>query len=152
MCSKLATKYRCYKCHFSSEVIILLLFYDIYITSDNTLYRDLWLMNLKGFERKRFWSNLSATLKYSRTDWVKPINTWARHELRIRTEVNRLTGVISTVWPTVDTLESIHIYEECRLLGCYAVWLLYDIPQNGILHSHLHKNLKSYLALTGWAL
>jgi hypothetical protein len=26
------------------------------------------------------------------------------------------------------------------------------IPEDGILHSHRHENLKSYIALTGWAL
>jgi hypothetical protein len=26
------------------------------------------------------------------------------------------------------------------------------IPEDGILHSHCRKNLKSYKALTGWAL
>jgi hypothetical protein len=30
-------------------------------------------------------------------------------------------------------------------LSCY-------IPQGGILHSHRRENLKSYIALTGWAL
>jgi hypothetical protein len=27
-----------------------------------------------------------------------------------------------------------------------------NIPDDGILHSHRRKNLKSYIALTGWAL
>jgi hypothetical protein len=27
-----------------------------------------------------------------------------------------------------------------------------SIPQRGILHSHRRENLKSYIALTGWAL
>jgi hypothetical protein len=27
-----------------------------------------------------------------------------------------------------------------------------NIPEDGILHSHRRKNLKRYLALTGWAL
>jgi hypothetical protein len=26
------------------------------------------------------------------------------------------------------------------------------IPEDGILHSHCHENLKSYIALTGWFL
>jgi hypothetical protein len=26
------------------------------------------------------------------------------------------------------------------------------IPEAGVLHNHRHKNLKSYIALTGWAL
>jgi hypothetical protein len=26
------------------------------------------------------------------------------------------------------------------------------IPEDGILHSHRRENLKSYIALTGWAL
>jgi hypothetical protein len=26
------------------------------------------------------------------------------------------------------------------------------IPEDGILHSHRHENIKSYIALTGWAL
>jgi hypothetical protein len=26
------------------------------------------------------------------------------------------------------------------------------IPEDGILHSHRHENLKSYIALTGWTL
>jgi hypothetical protein len=26
------------------------------------------------------------------------------------------------------------------------------IPEEGILHSHSHENVKSYIALTGWAL
>jgi hypothetical protein len=65
--------------------------------------------------------------------------------------------------------------EECRLLGCYAVWVTilvtlisepicsYEttvltratrctISEDGILHSHRRENLKSYVALTGWAL
>jgi hypothetical protein len=28
----------------------------------------------------------------------------------------------------------------------------HNIPQDGILHSHCSENLKSYTALTGWAL
>jgi hypothetical protein len=28
----------------------------------------------------------------------------------------------------------------------------YDIPEDGILHSHFRENLKSYIALTGWTL
>jgi hypothetical protein len=27
-----------------------------------------------------------------------------------------------------------------------------NIPEDGILHSHCRENLKSYIALTGWAL
>jgi hypothetical protein len=27
-----------------------------------------------------------------------------------------------------------------------------NIPEDGILHSHLRENLKSYIALTGWTL
>jgi hypothetical protein len=40
-------------------------------------------------------------------------------------------------------------YEECRLLGYYAFW---PLQEDGILHSHRPENLKSYIALTGWAL
>jgi hypothetical protein len=29
---------------------------------------------------------------------------------------------------------------------------LRNIPEDGLLHSHRHENLKSYIALTGWAL
>jgi hypothetical protein len=28
----------------------------------------------------------------------------------------------------------------------------FSIPEDGILHSHRSENLKSYIALTGWAL
>jgi hypothetical protein len=28
----------------------------------------------------------------------------------------------------------------------------HNIPEDGILHSHRRENLKSYIALTGWAL
>jgi hypothetical protein len=28
----------------------------------------------------------------------------------------------------------------------------FNIPEDGILHSHRRKNIKSYTALTGWAL
>jgi hypothetical protein len=31
-----------------------------------------------------------------------------------------------------------------------ATWC--NIPEDGILHSHRHENLKSYIALTGWTL
>jgi hypothetical protein len=27
-----------------------------------------------------------------------------------------------------------------------------NVPEDGILHSRRHENLKSYIALTGWAL
>jgi hypothetical protein len=38
------------------------------------------------------------------------------------------------------------IYEEYHLLGCYAVWPHGVTSQNnGILHSHHHENLKSYI-------
>jgi hypothetical protein len=30
--------------------------------------------------------------------------------------------------------------------------LNFYIPEDGILHSHRHENLKYYIALTGWAL
>jgi hypothetical protein len=45
------------------------------------------------------------------------------------------------------------VYEEWRLLGYYAVWLLFlqephgVIPEDAILHSHLRENLKSYILL-----
>jgi hypothetical protein len=78
--------------------------------------------------------------------------------------------------------------EECCLMWCYAMWLLYDptfrrrvvpsspilvtlmmdetrsydtsvltratwrkIPEDSILHSHRLENLRSYIAITGWA-
>jgi hypothetical protein len=107
----------------------------------------------------------------------------------------------SKIW-----LQNLGKYHECRLLGCYAVWLLLtltfkrnvlnvfirsvlrllvtanvvssspilvtlilqairssetsvltratlrNIPEDGILHSYLSGNLKSYIALIGWAL
>jgi hypothetical protein len=28
----------------------------------------------------------------------------------------------------------------------------YNLPEDAILHSHSHENLKSYIALTGWTL
>jgi hypothetical protein len=28
----------------------------------------------------------------------------------------------------------------------------FDIPEDGILHNHRLKNIKPYIALTGWAL
>jgi hypothetical protein len=31
-------------------------------------------------------------------------------------------------------------------------YIRHHIPEDGILHSHLHGNLKSYIALTGWTL
>jgi hypothetical protein len=51
-------------------------------------------------------------------------------------------------------------FKECRLPGCYAVWLFWEptlphgrnIPEDDILHSHSRENLKSYIVLTGWAL
>jgi hypothetical protein len=30
--------------------------------------------------------------------------------------------------------------------------LSFYIPEDDVLHSHRHENLKSYIALTGWAL
>jgi hypothetical protein len=30
--------------------------------------------------------------------------------------------------------------------------LAFYIPEDGILHSHRRENLKSYIALTGWAI
>jgi hypothetical protein len=30
--------------------------------------------------------------------------------------------------------------------------LAFYIPEDGILHGHRHENLKSYIALTAWAL
>jgi hypothetical protein len=30
--------------------------------------------------------------------------------------------------------------------------LSFYIPEDGIVHSHRHENLKSYMALTGWTL
>jgi hypothetical protein len=30
--------------------------------------------------------------------------------------------------------------------------IVINIPEDGILDSHLHENLKSYIALTGWDL
>jgi hypothetical protein len=40
--------------------------------------------------------------------------------------------------------ETLRVSCEVRA-GCY-------IPVDGILHSHRHENLKSYIALTVWAL
>jgi hypothetical protein len=64
----------------------------------------------------------------------------------------------------VTSCSNMSISEECRLLGCYAVCLLLmealsssetsaltratwcNIPEDGILHSHLRENLKSYMS------
>jgi hypothetical protein len=50
----------------------------------------------------------------------------------------------------LDTLiiEVIHSLKVSDLIR--ATW--YDIPEDGILHSHRRENLKSYIALTGWTL
>jgi hypothetical protein len=37
------------------------------------------------------------------------------------------------------------VFPVCYELGFY-------IPEDGILHSHRHENLKSYIALTDWGL
>jgi hypothetical protein len=58
-------------------------------------------------------------------------------------------------------------FEECRLMGFVPLMMeairssetslstratCRNIQEYGILHSHFHENLKSYIALTGWAL
>jgi hypothetical protein len=43
-------------------------------------------------------------------------------------------------------------YEECRNGFPVRYELGFYIPEDGILHSHRLETLKSYIALTGWAL
>jgi hypothetical protein len=39
---------------------------------------------------------------------------------------------------------------SCETSGItLATW--HHIPEDGILHSHRHENLKSYIELTGWS-
>jgi hypothetical protein len=45
-------------------------------------------------------------------------------------------------------MEAIHSPETFGL----ARGTLRHIPEDGILHSHGSENIKSYIALTGWAL
>jgi hypothetical protein len=45
-------------------------------------------------------------------------------------------------------VEATHCSETLVLTR--ATWC--NIPEDGILHSHGHKNLKYYIALTGWVL
>jgi hypothetical protein len=45
-------------------------------------------------------------------------------------------------------MEAIHSSETSVLTGATR----HGIPKGSILHSHHHENLKSYVALTGWAL
>jgi hypothetical protein len=40
-------------------------------------------------------------------------------------------------------------FEECCLLGCYAVWRRNN-PEDTILHSHRRENLKSYKSVFCW--
>jgi hypothetical protein len=45
-------------------------------------------------------------------------------------------------------MEAISSYETSVLTGSTRR----NIPEDAILHSHRRENLKSYIALTGWAL
>jgi hypothetical protein len=61
--------------------------------------------------------------------------------------------ITANVFPTLPILVTLMI----EALGSYqtsvlirATWRI--IPEGGILHSHHSENLKSYIALTGWAL
>jgi hypothetical protein len=45
-------------------------------------------------------------------------------------------------------MEAIHSSETSLLTRATR----HNTPEDGILHSHLRENLKSYIALTGWAL
>jgi hypothetical protein len=61
--------------------------------------------------------------------------------------------VTTTVVPISPTLVNLIMEAKCssktsiltRTTQC-------NIPEDGILHSHRRENLKSYIALTGWAL
>jgi hypothetical protein len=52
--------------------------------------------------------------------------------------------------PNLFTLmtDAIHSYETLILTTATRHY----IPEDDILHSHLHENLISYISLTGWAL
>jgi hypothetical protein len=64
-----------------------------------------------------------------------------------RTEhINTLCGHFSS-YLTGNTLRL-----RYRAQPVIAVWGNSNIPEDGILHSHRRENLKSYIALTGWAL
>jgi hypothetical protein len=53
-------------------------------------------------------------------------------------------------WPILVTL----ILEEIRSseMSVLTRATVRNTPEDGILHSHRRENLKSYIALTGWAL
>jgi hypothetical protein len=48
----------------------------------------------------------------------------------------------------VTLMMVIHSYETSLLTRATRG----NIPEDGFLHSHGHKNLKSYIALSGWGL
>jgi hypothetical protein len=49
-------------------------------------------------------------------------------------------------------LHSINRLDSLRNVSLVRYERGYYIPEDGILHSHRRENLKSYIALTGWAL
>jgi hypothetical protein len=52
--------------------------------------------------------------------------------------------------PIFATLMMHALHSTEKLVLTIATWS--NIPEEGILYSHCHENLKSYIALTGWAL
>jgi hypothetical protein len=63
--------------------------------------------------------------------------------LLITADVIPSSVILSTL--TMEAIRSSETFSLIIVTRC-------DIPEDGILHSHHRENLKSYMALTGWAL
>jgi hypothetical protein len=69
-----------------------------------------------------------------------------------RVELSRLL-VTAKIIPSSPILVTL-MMEELRSseTSLFTRVTRHDIPEDDILHSHRRENLKSYIALTGWAL
>jgi hypothetical protein len=56
--------------------------------------------------------------------------------------------------PTIQSETSINHFHLVRIRNVFPLRheLCVYVPEDDILHSHRRENLKSYIALTGWAL
>jgi hypothetical protein len=77
-------------------------------------------------------------------------------EVLVTTDVSeeRITSIIrvTTISELETTLAVTSNLARCEKTSVLIIATRHNIPQGGILLSHRRKNVKSYTALTGWAL
>jgi hypothetical protein len=97
-------------------------------------------------------SLILTSLKIEATRSSETLDCNTNHKASHPSNHSHIVIVIVTSWSPPWKLQILH---SINLLVMCLLWSTnygFYIPEGGVLHSHRHENLKSYIALTGWPL